>query len=44
MLNSIVKFDLHIHSKASAYKENAGILAYYFRNRHQNLLEIAVRR
>lgn len=26
VLNSIIKFDLHIHSKASAYKESAGIV------------------
>lgn len=26
VLNSIIKFDLHIHSKASEYKENAGIV------------------
>ncbi len=26
MLNSVIKFDLHIHSKASAYKESEGIV------------------
>lgn len=26
VLNSVIKFDLHIHSKASEYKENAGIV------------------
>jgi len=26
MINSVIKFDLHIHSKASEYKESAGIV------------------
>ena len=26
VLNSVIKFDLHIHSKASEYKESAGIV------------------